>query len=208
MKNNVGAFLVPGVLLVGAANSPVAAAQDPGTGTPSSPTPVPTAPTDPVDPGSGPLRSAAVRCNDFTIRFIDSGISQPYPSYTVGGGPALDPRTGQPGREMTAQFVCHGDGGFSLPTITTMHLFEVSGGKMCMRERSCGNLRHVMGYFGISLGWSRLTALSDYVVSEDFVRQSTHYNGLSLSLQASVSFEKFERSCSAPSAPVCIDVPR
>jgi hypothetical protein len=171
----------------------------------ATPSPVATPISDPVSPGDdGPVRVAGARCNDFTIRFIESSISQPYPNFPLGGGPVLDPNSNKGTREMTANFVCHSDGGFTLPTITSMHLIEAGNGKICHRQRSCGNLKRVGGYFGIEVGWSRFSGLSEFLVSQDFVRQTTNYNGLSISLSAYVSFEHFDRYCSASSEPMCL----
>jgi hypothetical protein len=189
-------------LALAAALQPAARAQ----GLPApEPTPVPSDPTNPVDPGAGPLRSARASCTDFTIRFIDADIAQPYPQFPVGGGPILDPKTAKPGaREMTANFTCHGDGGFTLPTITTLHVMEASQGKLCHRWRSCGNLRSVAGFFGIEVGWSSFSSMGSFVVGSDFASQTVDYDGLSITMHAYVGFEQFDRFCSAPSEPACL----
>lgn len=196
------ALVLSGTLLCLPPRAPaLAQGQAPG----PAPSPVPTAPADPVDPGDGPVRSASVRCTDFTIRFLEADVSQPYPPFPVGGDPILDPKGASPGgREVTAQFACHGDGGFLLPTVTSIHMLEARDGLMCHRVRSCGNLRHMGGFFGLSVGWSRQTALGEFVVSRDFVRQSVDYDGLSLTLSAYVSFDQFDRYCGAPSEPLCL----
>jgi hypothetical protein len=167
------------------------------------PTPTPT--DGAISPGDGPIRSAKTACTDANIRFIEADVAQPYPQFPVGGEPILDPKGAARGkREVTVHFACHGDGGFTLPTITSLHFLEVNNGQICHTVRSCGNLKHIGGYFGVSLGWSEFTSVGKYIVSKDYVRQTVNYDGLSIQLSAYVSFDQFERYCSAPSSTLCL----
>jgi hypothetical protein len=167
----------------------------------------PPVPGTPVNPNEGsPVQSARVACNDFNVRFINKDLAQPYPNFPVGDDPVLDPKSINKGavREMTAHFACHGDGGFLLPAATSMHILELKDGHICHTVRTCGNVTKMGGYFGLSLGWSEFSTISEFIVSKDFVRQSASFDGLSLTLQAYVSFENIERYCAAPSAALCL----
>jgi hypothetical protein len=170
----------------------------------TTPTPSPGSPINPAD--GAPVRSARVACNDFNIRFINKDVSQPYPNFPVGSDPIVDPKSLNKGavREMTAHFVCHGDGGFTLPGATSMHILELKDGQICHTVRTCGNVTSIGGFFGVSLGWNEFSSLSKYIVSREFVEQTVNYDGLSLTLQAYVSFQNIERYCAAPSAPLCL----
>lgn len=131
--------------------------------------------------------SAEDTCTDITIRFVEPGDS----TGSVGK---------EPYRRIEAVIPCDKTPG--APTV--LHFFEQSPGKLCVAQRTCGNVRSWQGYFGVTVGWSDLTLLGDFNLIRDSLRLTRDWNGYRVFATFALNGGQIERDCAELSTPTCV----
>ena len=134
------------------------------------------------------------KCTDLLLNFVDET--------SVNDLQNKDLRN----RNVTAIIPCENDAFSSTgPTPTTLHFVEHSENKLCVSQRTCGNVQAWWGYFGVAVGWSDLTLLRDFWVLSKSSRIKTNWNGYQLVGTFAVAGGQIERDCSPLSPPTCVE---
>lgn len=136
---------------------------------------------------------AEEQCKDVVLNFVDGSNLQ---------GQSLDKQTH---RRVTALIPCS-----ALPwdtnsiSPTTLHFIDHSDTELCIAQRTCGNIQSWSGYFGLTVGWSDLTTLSDFWIFARSGRVATDWNGYQLVASFAVGRGQIERDCGPMTQPSCI----
>ncbi|MEN9529997.1 MAG: hypothetical protein RI932_1870 [Pseudomonadota bacterium] len=139
---------------------------------------------------------AEEQCKDLLIHFVDESA--------VG----TDVSAALKNRKLSALIPCSSGGLGSLgaqPTV--LHFMEHDENRLCVTERSCGNVESWYGYFGVSVGWSDLTLFKDFWVFAKSARFDTDWNGLQMVATFALAKGQIERDCSTLRPPSCVEIP-
>ena len=138
---------------------------------------------------------AEEKCEDLLIHFVDEGHKG-----GVGDIQYSD-------RDVTALITCPSQQDpNSVSHPTTLHFMEHDGRRVCVSERTCGNVRAWSGYFALSAGWSDLAFLSDFYRLRHAWGFQTDWNGSRIQATFAISGGQIERDCGPLSAPTCVEV--
>lgn len=137
------------------------------------------------------LALASDKCEDLLIQLVDTNQSDAS-------------KDQQSSRQVAALIPC-GDVP-SAPTI--IHFIERSDDRVCVSQRTCGNISAWSGYFGVTVGWSDLTLLGHFHSLRDSLRVSRDWNGLRMVATFAVARGQIERDCSELPVPTCAIVPK
>lgn len=133
--------------------------------------------------------AASEKCDDLLIQFVDT-----QPSAAV--------KAQQSSRQITALIPC-GD----LPAApTVIHFIERNDERLCVSQRTCGNISSWSGYFGVTAGWSDLTLLGHFHSLRDSLRLSSDWDGSRVVATFALASGQIERDCSELPAPTCVIV--
>lgn len=138
--------------------------------------------------------AAEEKCSDLLLHFVEeSDMSQ-----------TGDKFLGQ--RNVTALIPCE-SGLFSkpYPQPTTLHFMEHSGSKLCVSQRTCGNISAWWGYFAANVGWSDLTLLRDFWILSRNARINTDWNGYQVVGTFAVAGGQIERDCAPLTPATCVE---
>ncbi|MEY4065361.1 MAG: hypothetical protein RIR26_1569 [Pseudomonadota bacterium] len=138
---------------------------------------------------------AGEKCEDLLIHFVEEGRKA-----GVGDDAQSD-------RQVTALITCPSEkdaNSVSIPT--TLHFMEHDSNRVCVSERTCGNVRAWSGYFGLSVGWSELSFLRDFYHHRHALRFQTDWNGSRLQATFALSRGQIERDCGPLTPPTCVEV--
>ncbi|MBM3383101.1 MAG: hypothetical protein FJY29_11765 [Betaproteobacteria bacterium] len=139
---------------------------------------------------------AAEQCNDLLIHFVDES--------DVGKSMTKAFQN----RKLSALIPCGSAGLGNLGAqLTLMHFMEHDGTRLCVTERSCGNVESWYGYFGLAVGWSDLTLFRDFWVFAKSARVNSDWNGYQLVAMFALAQGQIERDCSTLRPPSCVEIP-
>lgn len=88
---------------------------------------------------------------------------------------------------------------------TLIHFMERQGERLCVTQRSCGNISAWRGSFGLSVGWSEPTLLRDFLLFANFNRNDWYGGGNQIVATFALNAGQIERDCSTLSPPTCLD---
>ena len=151
---------------------------------------------------SSGLALAADACKTLMVHFVEG--------WTPGQGQERQiPDKPHNGRDITGVFTCHG-GNFFFPSMTVLHFIEEKpDGRICYRDRSCGNVHAWEVNAGISLSlWNLNSHLSDFTSSGDWLhyrgRAKIETHGQIISLDVGIQKGHIDRFCQDISEELCI----
>jgi hypothetical protein len=134
-------------------------------------------------------------CKDLLLHFVDESAA------------AGSSAKGSEIRKVTAIIPCESDGSSSHGAKpTTLHFMEHSDNKLCVSQRTCGNVKAWHGYFGVTVGWSDLTLLRDFWSLAKYSRINTDWNGNQVVATFAVGGGQIERDCEPMSPPSCVEL--
>lgn len=134
-------------------------------------------------------------CKDLLLHFVDESAA------SGSSGRSSE------NRKVTAIIPCESDGSTSLGAKpTTLHFMERSNDKLCVSQRTCGNVKAWHGYFGVTVGWSDLTLLRDFWSLSKYSRINTDWNGNQVVATFAIGGGQIERDCEPMSPPSCVEL--
>ncbi len=139
---------------------------------------------------------AEEQCKDLLIHFVDeSAVSK-------------DVSVAFQNRKLSALIPCSSNSFDNLGAQPTVfHFMEHTGNRLCVTERSCGNVESWYGYFGLAVGWSDLTLFRDFRLFSKNARFVTDWNGFQMVATFALAHGQIERDCSTLRPTSCVEIP-